>query len=197
MIRDTPRRMRTLIIATDLGQASRNAVTQGVALARDLNAEALLVHAWQPTQITVMDATIMLSAERVAEHANDLRRQLDSIADQQRARWPKVSARLLDGDIEGVIAAVVTETGDVDRGVHRGARVGRAADDRSPGGASGGDRGEESDDQELIRAAHDRKGIRARGGAGGRGDEGAEDQQRRGGAGHRRVAGAWRAKVAR
>lgn len=103
--------MRTLIIATDLGQASRNAVTQGVALARDLNAEALLVHAWQPTQITVMDATLMLSAERVAAHANDLRRQLDSIADQQRERWPKVSARLLDGDIEEVIAGLVAETG--------------------------------------------------------------------------------------
>lgn len=103
--------MRTLIIATDLGQASRNAVSHGVALARDLNAEALLVHAWQPTQITVMDATIMLPAERVAEHASDLRRQLDSIAEQQRARWPKVSARLLDGDIEEVIAGVVSETG--------------------------------------------------------------------------------------
>lgn len=47
----------------------------------------------------------------MAEHANDLRRQLDSIADQQRERWPKVSARLLDGDIEEVMAALVTETG--------------------------------------------------------------------------------------
>ena len=102
--------MRTLIIATDLGHTSRSAVTYGVSLARDLGAEALLVHAWQPTQITVMDATIMLSPERVAEHANDLRRQLDAIADQQRARWPRVSARLLDGDLEHVIADLVTET---------------------------------------------------------------------------------------
>lgn len=102
--------MRTLIIATDLGHTSRSAVTYGVNLARDLGAEALLVHAWQPTQITVMDATIMLSPERVAEHANDLRRQLDAIADQQRARWPRVSARLLDGDLEHVISDLVAET---------------------------------------------------------------------------------------
>jgi len=102
--------MRTLIIATDLGHTSRSAVTYGVSLARDLGAEALLVHAWQPTQITVMDATIMLSPERVAEHANELRRQLDAIADQQRARWPRVSARLLDGDLEHVIADLVAET---------------------------------------------------------------------------------------
>lgn len=102
--------MRTLIIATDLGHTSRSAVTYGVSLARDLGAEALLVHAWQPTQITVMDATIMLSPERVAEHANELRRQLDAIADQQQARWPRVSARLLDGDLEHVIADLVAET---------------------------------------------------------------------------------------
>ncbi len=102
--------MRTLIIATDLGHTSLSAVTYGVSLARDLGAEALLVHAWQPTQITVMDATIMLSPERVAEHANDLRRQLDAIADQQRARWPRVSARLLDGDLEHVITDLVAET---------------------------------------------------------------------------------------
>lgn len=102
--------MRTLIIATDLGHTSRSAVTYGVSLARDLGAEALLVHAWQPTQITVMDATIMLSPERVAEHANELRRQLDAIADQQRARWPRVSARLLDGDLEHVISDLVAET---------------------------------------------------------------------------------------
>jgi nucleotide-binding universal stress UspA family protein len=102
--------MRTLIIATDLGHTSRSAVTYGVSLARDLGAEALLVHAWQPTQITVMDATLMLPPERVAEHANDLRRQLDAIADQQRARWPRVSARLLDGDLEHVITDLVAET---------------------------------------------------------------------------------------
>ena len=103
--------MKTLIIATDLGQTSKNAVAYGVQLARDIGAEGLLVHAWQPAQITVMDATIMLPADRVAEHANELRGQLDAIADQQRATGVTVAARLLDGALAEVIADLVADTG--------------------------------------------------------------------------------------
>ena len=102
--------MKTLIVATDLGQTSKSAVAYGVKLARDLGAEVLLVHAWQPGQLTVMDATIMLPADRVAEHANDLRRQLDAVADAQRATGATVTARLLDGPLAEVIADLVADT---------------------------------------------------------------------------------------
>ena len=102
--------MKTLIVATDLGQTSKSAVAYGVQLARDLGAEVLLVHAWQPGQLTVMDATIMLPADRVAEHANDLRRQLDAVADGLRASGATVSARLLDGPLAEVIADLVADT---------------------------------------------------------------------------------------
>ena len=102
--------MKTLIVATDLGQTSKSAVAYGVQLARDLGAEVLLVHAWQPGQITVMDATIMLPADRVAEHANDLRRQLDAAADEQRATGAVVSARLLDGPLAEVLVDLVADT---------------------------------------------------------------------------------------
>lgn len=103
--------MRTLIIATDLGHTSRTAVSYGVKLARDLGAEVVLVHAWQPTQITVLDATIILPADRQAEQAEHLHHQLENIAAQQRADGATVTTRLLDGDLANVIAALVAETG--------------------------------------------------------------------------------------
>ena len=103
--------MRTLIIATDLGETSRNALTYGISLARDLGAEVLLVHAWQPTQITVMDATIILPADRQAEHAEHLHVQLERLAEPHRAAGARLSTRLLDGDIADVMAALVAETG--------------------------------------------------------------------------------------
>ena len=103
--------MRTLIIATDLGQVSQHAITYGVSLARDLNAEVVLVHAWQPTQITVMDATIILPADRVADLAEDLHQQLESIAEQHRATWPRISIRLLDGELAKVLPPLVAQTG--------------------------------------------------------------------------------------
>jgi nucleotide-binding universal stress UspA family protein len=102
--------MRTILIATDLGETSAGAVRYGVQLARDLGARVLLVHAWQPTQITVLDATIILPADRQAEHAQHLSDQLESLAETQRATGVQVATRLLDGDLADVIAAVVAET---------------------------------------------------------------------------------------
>lgn len=102
--------MRTLIIATDLGQTSTSAVSYGVQLARDLGAQVLLVHAWQPMQITVLDATIILPADQQAERAQALHAHLERIAEGHRATGVTVSARLLDGDLADVIVALVAET---------------------------------------------------------------------------------------
>ena len=102
--------MRTLIIATDLGQTSTSAVSYGVQLARDLSAQVLLVHAWQPVQITVLDATIILPADRQAERAQDLQAHLERIAEEHRATGVTISARLLDGDLADIIVALVAET---------------------------------------------------------------------------------------
>ena len=54
--------MRTLLIATDLGETSAGAVRYGVQLARDLGARVLLVHAWQPTQLTVIDGSPLMAS---------------------------------------------------------------------------------------------------------------------------------------
>lgn len=103
--------MRTLLIATDLGPTSQNAVAYGVNLARDLGAEVVLVHAWQPTQITVMDVTLIEPADRVAAHAEALHRQLEQVAEQHRASGARITTRFLDGDLAGIIGDVVKETG--------------------------------------------------------------------------------------
>jgi nucleotide-binding universal stress UspA family protein len=102
--------MRTLIIATDLGQTSTNAVSYGVKLARDLGAEVVLVHAWQPTQITVLDATIILPADRQADESSDLQHRLESVAEQHRASGVTITTRLLDGELARVMSDVVAST---------------------------------------------------------------------------------------
>ncbi|MDB4928131.1 MAG: Universal stress protein UspA [Myxococcaceae bacterium] len=102
--------MRTLVIATDLGQTSTNAVSYGVKLARDLGAEVVLVHAWQPTQITVLDATIILPADRQADESSNLQHQLESVAEQHRASGVTITTRLLDGELASVIADLVAST---------------------------------------------------------------------------------------
>lgn len=104
--------MRTLIIATDLGQTSQNAVSYGVGLARDLGAEVLLVHAWRPAEITVIDTTVIVPGSFQAEHTENLQRDLDRIAgEQHRATGVKITTRLLDGELSEAIAELVTETG--------------------------------------------------------------------------------------
>ena len=103
--------MRTLIIATDLGQTSENAVAYGVNLARDLGAEVLLVHAWQPSEITVIDATLILPAGLQAEHTDILQHHLERVAEQHRAKGVKITTRLLDGELSDVVAELAVETG--------------------------------------------------------------------------------------
>lgn len=101
--------MKTLVIATDLGPTSQPAVAYGTSLARDLGAQVLLVHAWQPTEITVLDATIIMPAARQAEEMKDLQSQLDAAAEPTRAAGVPVTTRLLDGSLADVIAAVAVE----------------------------------------------------------------------------------------
>ena len=103
--------MRTLIVATDLGPTSQNAVTYGVGLARDLGAEVLLVHAWRPSEITVIDTTLIVPGDLQAEHADNLHRHLERIAEAHRAAGVKVTTRLLDGELADAVAELVTETG--------------------------------------------------------------------------------------
>ena len=103
--------MRTLIIATDLGQTSENAVAYGVNLARDLGAEVLLVHAWRPAEITVIDATLILPAGLQAEHTDNLQHHLERVAEQHRATGVKITTRLLDGELADMVAELVVEVG--------------------------------------------------------------------------------------
>ena len=103
--------MRTLIIATDLGPTSQNAVDDGVTLARDLGAEVILVHAWKPAEITVIDTTLIVPESFQSEHTANLQRDLDRAAEAHRATGVRITTRLLDGELADTIAALATEVG--------------------------------------------------------------------------------------
>lgn len=103
--------MRTLIIATDLGPTSHHAVDYGVKLARDLHAEVILVHAWSPAEITVIDTTIIVPGALQAEHTDNLQRHLDRVAEEHRAAGVKITTRLLDGELVEELAELAQETG--------------------------------------------------------------------------------------
>jgi nucleotide-binding universal stress UspA family protein len=103
--------MRTLIIATDLGQASQHAVAYGVRLARDLGAEVLLVHAWRPAEITVIDTAVIVPVSLQQEHTDNLQHHLDRVAAEHRASGVAITTRLIDGELAHGVAALAAETG--------------------------------------------------------------------------------------
>jgi nucleotide-binding universal stress UspA family protein len=103
--------MKPIVIATDLTRASEPAVLQGMTLARDLNADVVLVHAWEPSSFTVLDATLMESPEHVAAKTRALQEALDVVAERYRPEETRLTSKLVEGRPADVIANLVRETG--------------------------------------------------------------------------------------
>lgn len=95
--------MNPIVIATDLSQHSEPAIVQGVTLARDLGAEAVLVHAWEPAAFMALDLAVVTSPARVAEQVGRLQRRLDELAVAHRAEGVRLSPRLLEGPAPATI----------------------------------------------------------------------------------------------
>lgn len=98
-------RMKPIVIATDLSQNSEPAITQGLTLARDLGAEAILVHAWEPPAFMVLDIALTTPPSQVAEQVTRLQRRLDEVTSEHRAEGVRVTARLLEGPAADTIIA--------------------------------------------------------------------------------------------
>ena len=101
--------MKPIIISTDLSHISENATREGIDLARELGAEVVLAHAWEPAAITVMDATIALPPDRLAAHMAELRRRLEDVAARYRGGYPRISTRLVEGPPTDAINALAHE----------------------------------------------------------------------------------------
>ena len=103
--------MKPIVIATDLSHISENATREGVELARDLDAEVVLAHAWGPIEMTVMEATIALPPEHLAAHVADMQRRLDEVAGSYRPTYARISTRLVEGPPTEAVGALATALG--------------------------------------------------------------------------------------
>jgi len=101
--------MKPILISTDLTDISENATREGIALARDLGAEVVLAHAWEPEEASVMDATDDVPpAQRAAEVAK-LQRRLDEVVGRYRAVHGRISTRLVEGSATDAICDLAAE----------------------------------------------------------------------------------------
>ncbi len=103
--------MKPIVIATDLTQTSENAVRHGMTLARDLGADVVLVHAWEPPAIAVLDATLALPPDQLAVRVSALQRRLDEVAERFRPENARLSTRLIEGPAPEAIAKFVQDSG--------------------------------------------------------------------------------------
>jgi nucleotide-binding universal stress UspA family protein len=103
--------MNPIVIATDLTQTSESAVRHGMTLARDLGADAVLVYAWEPPAIAVMDATLALPPEELALRVGEFQRRLDELAERVRPEHKRLSTRLIEGPAAEAITKFVQESG--------------------------------------------------------------------------------------
>ncbi len=103
--------MKPVVIATDLTHTSEDAVRQGMTLARDLGADVILVHAWEPPAILVMDAAIAMPPDQLAVHVGNLQRRLDEVAERFRPEHQRLTVRLIEGSPVDALTDLVRETG--------------------------------------------------------------------------------------
>ncbi len=102
--------MKPIVIATDLTHTSENAIRHGMNLARDLGADVVLVYAWEPPAIAVMDATVALPPDQLATHVGALQRRLDEVAERFRPEHARLSTRLIEGPPAEAIANFVQQS---------------------------------------------------------------------------------------
>ena len=101
--------MKPIVIATDLTHTTESAIRHGMTLARGLGADVVLVHAWEPPAIAVMDATLALPPDQLAVHVGALQRRLDETAERFRPEHSRLSTRLIEGPPAAAIANFVQE----------------------------------------------------------------------------------------
>lgn len=101
--------MKPILISTDLTPISENATREGIALARDLGAEVVLAHAWEPEESSVMDATDDVPPEQRAAEAAPLQRRLDEVVGRYRATHGRISTRLVEGSPTDAICDLAAE----------------------------------------------------------------------------------------
>ncbi len=102
--------MKPIVIATDLTHTTESAIRHGMTLARDLGADVVLVHAWEPPAIAVMDATLALPPDQLAVHVSALQHRLDEVAARFRPEKLRLSTQLIEGPPAAAIANFVQQT---------------------------------------------------------------------------------------
>lgn len=103
--------MKPIVVATDLTRISEPALCKALTLARELGADVVLVHAWEPVAVAVLDAAVLASPERIAHRTRELQRHLDDLVERYRPEHEKLTARLVDGKPSAEIIRVASEIG--------------------------------------------------------------------------------------
>lgn len=98
-----------ILVATDFGEASSQAIEQAIELCQRFGAELTLVHVYE---ISAMSYSVFPypAVELLATMETTAREQLDRTLEEVRSRFPKVTASLRRGVAWREIVAAVTET---------------------------------------------------------------------------------------
>jgi universal stress protein A len=111
---------KKILCPVDFSPGSENAVAKARELARALNAELELVHAYQLPVLALPDSSITVSPTYVAELTNRAQQELDRHASAIKQEGIAVNTRLVEGNpAEAIVErAKETDAGMIVMGTH-------------------------------------------------------------------------------
>jgi nucleotide-binding universal stress UspA family protein len=112
MTEGTPR--KRILVGTDFSEAAEHAITYAQELARELQAELVIVHAYVvPAYGLPIEGAVMASADSAAWFSDRAQRELDEVCDRHRSADVPVRGLLRLGEAHVEIAEAA-ESQDVD-----------------------------------------------------------------------------------
>ena len=102
---------RTIVCATDFGEASERAARRAVELARALGARLEVVHVWEIPVIAALDGPVVLGPAETARVTSHLQQQLDAAVEGCREPGLEVHGRLVEGVPDREVVRLASELG--------------------------------------------------------------------------------------
>jgi nucleotide-binding universal stress UspA family protein len=91
------REIHTILCPVDFSDASEHALEYAIDLARKLNANIHIMHAWQPVLYAMGDGVIIPTSEFISALMTDLKDKTNALVEQYQGRGVSVSGELLEG----------------------------------------------------------------------------------------------------
>jgi len=100
-----------IVVGTDFGPQSRNALDWAIDLAHRMGSRIVLAHAFDLPIYGLPDASLLVDAKTAARLSTEAQKALDGEVDRVQTRGLPIEGQLLQGDAREVIPSLATRLG--------------------------------------------------------------------------------------